>query len=211
MLWPAFPAPGKVRWRKAFPGIFRCRCSRSIRSRRRCGAAAFPGIRPASRPMRWRIALAEEHLRLGHSVHRSTPSIRSRRPRAAWRKLAARHRAQLKIIECVCADETIHRRRVEARSRNIEGNGRARLGPGASGGAPNTNPGPMSGWRWTPRRNRLSDCWRKRSAIWPERQPCCCEDRPRRSQRFHLCKTIVHATVRSLRTRGRADLDTVAM
>src|SRR6185436_5947579 len=32
-------------------------------------------------------------------------------PRAAGRKLAAGHGAELKIIECVCVDEAIHRRR----------------------------------------------------------------------------------------------------
>ena len=42
-------------------------------------------------------------------------------PRAAWRELAAKYRADLKIIECVCADLAIHRRRIEGRIRNIEG------------------------------------------------------------------------------------------
>lgn len=42
-------------------------------------------------------------------------------PRAAWRSLATRYRADLKIIECVCADEATHRRRIEARVRGIEG------------------------------------------------------------------------------------------
>ena len=65
-------------------------------------------------------ALAEEHLRLGQSVviDAVNPVEASR---AAWRNLGAKHRADLKIIECVCADETTHRRRVEARVRNIEG------------------------------------------------------------------------------------------
>jgi hypothetical protein len=27
----------------------------------------------------------------------------------------------LKIIECICADETVHRQRIEARVRNIDG------------------------------------------------------------------------------------------
>jgi predicted kinase len=42
-------------------------------------------------------------------------------PRAAWRTLAARNRADLRIIECVCVDQTTHRRRIEARIRGIEG------------------------------------------------------------------------------------------
>ena len=66
------------------------------------------------------VALADEQLRLGHSVIADAVNP-VEAPRAAWRGLAARHRVQLKIIECVCADEAIHRRRVEARRRNIEG------------------------------------------------------------------------------------------
>jgi predicted kinase len=66
------------------------------------------------------IALAEEHLRLGHSVIADAVNP-VEAPRAAWRNLAAKYRADLKIIECVCADETIHRRRIEARVRDIAG------------------------------------------------------------------------------------------
>lgn len=66
------------------------------------------------------VALAAEHLRLGHSV-----IIDAVNPveaaRAAWRGLAAKHRATLKIIECVCADEVLHRKRIEARIRSIRG------------------------------------------------------------------------------------------
>jgi predicted kinase len=66
------------------------------------------------------VTLADEHLRLGHSVivDAVNPVEASR---AAWRNLATKYRADLKIIECVCADETAHRRRVEARVRGIEG------------------------------------------------------------------------------------------
>jgi predicted kinase len=66
------------------------------------------------------IALADEHLRLGHSVIVDAVNP-VEVPRAAWRSLAAKHRADLKIIECVCADEAVHRRRVEARLRAIDG------------------------------------------------------------------------------------------
>ena len=66
------------------------------------------------------IALADEHLRLGHSVIADAVNP-VEAPRAAWRNLAAKYRADLKIIECVCADEAVHRRRIEARVRNIEG------------------------------------------------------------------------------------------
>jgi hypothetical protein len=40
---------------------------------------------------------------------------------AAWRGLAAGYCADLKIIECICADQATHRCRIEARVRNIEG------------------------------------------------------------------------------------------
>ena len=66
------------------------------------------------------ITLAEQHLRLGHSVIVDAVNP-VEAPRAAWRNLAAKYRAGLKIIECVCADETVHRRRIEARIRKIEG------------------------------------------------------------------------------------------
>jgi predicted kinase len=65
-------------------------------------------------------ALADEHLRLGHSVIIDAVNP-VEAPRAAWRRLAATHHAALKIIECVCADDAVHRRRVEARVRNIAG------------------------------------------------------------------------------------------
>ncbi len=66
------------------------------------------------------ITLAGENLQLGHSVIVDAVNP-VEAPRSAWRGLAARHRANLKIIECVCADQTVHRRRIEARVRNIEG------------------------------------------------------------------------------------------
>jgi predicted kinase len=65
-------------------------------------------------------ALAEEHLRLGHSVVIDAVNP-VEAPRAAWRNLSTKYRADLKIIECVCANEATHRRRVEARVRGIEG------------------------------------------------------------------------------------------
>jgi predicted kinase len=65
-------------------------------------------------------ALADEHLRLGHSVIIDAVNP-VEAPRAAWRNLAGKHGADLRIIECVCLDETIHRQRIEARVRDIEG------------------------------------------------------------------------------------------
>ena len=64
--------------------------------------------------------LAGEHLRLGQSVVIDAVNP-VEAPRAAWRILAAKYRAGLAIIECVCLDEAAHRRRIEARVRNIEG------------------------------------------------------------------------------------------
>jgi predicted kinase len=66
------------------------------------------------------ITMAEEHLRLGHSVIIDAVNP-VEAPRAAWRNLAARHQAGLRIIECLCTDEAIHRRRIEARVRAIDG------------------------------------------------------------------------------------------
>jgi predicted kinase len=66
------------------------------------------------------LALADEHLRLGHSVIVDAVNP-VEAPRAAWRKLAANYRVDLKIIECVCSDQAVHRQRIEARVRNIDG------------------------------------------------------------------------------------------
>ena len=65
-------------------------------------------------------ALASRQLYLGQSVIldsvASTESIR-----AQWRELAARHRAQWRVIECICLDASIHRTRLEQRQRSIPG------------------------------------------------------------------------------------------
>ena len=65
-------------------------------------------------------ALADEHLRLRHSliVDAVNPA---EAPRAAWRHLTTRHRVSLKIIECVCSDETVQRQRIESRVGSIVG------------------------------------------------------------------------------------------
>jgi predicted kinase len=65
-------------------------------------------------------AVADEQLKLGHSV--IIDAVNPVEPaRAMWRALAQKHAADLKIIECVCRDETLHRARVEARVRAIPG------------------------------------------------------------------------------------------
>jgi predicted kinase len=66
------------------------------------------------------IGLADEHLRLGHSVVVDAVNP-VEAPRVAWRNLAKKYRAGLKIIECICADEAAHRHRIEARVRSIDG------------------------------------------------------------------------------------------
>ena len=65
-------------------------------------------------------ALADENLRLRHTVIIDAVNP-VEAPRAAWRNLAAKHRVSLKIIECVCSDETIHRQRIEAPVHSIAG------------------------------------------------------------------------------------------
>ena len=41
--------------------------------------------------------------------------------RAMWRALSEQHHVPLKMIEIICSDEVIHRKRIEGRVRNIEG------------------------------------------------------------------------------------------
>ena len=65
-------------------------------------------------------ALAAENLRLGHSV-----IIDAVNPvdaaRAMWRNLSDTHRVPLTFIEVICSDATLHRQRIDARVRNIDG------------------------------------------------------------------------------------------
>jgi predicted kinase len=64
--------------------------------------------------------LAREHLALGHCVIIDAVNP-IEAPRARWRNLAASHQTILTIIECICANEAVHRQRIEERVRNIEG------------------------------------------------------------------------------------------
>jgi predicted kinase len=66
------------------------------------------------------LALADEHLRLRHSVIVDAVNP-AEAPRAAWRNLATKRRVSLKIIECVCSDETIQRQRIESGVGSIAG------------------------------------------------------------------------------------------
>jgi predicted kinase len=58
--------------------------------------------------------LADENLRLRLAVIVDAINP-AEAPRAAWRNLAAKHRVNLKVIECVCADDAILRQRIESR------------------------------------------------------------------------------------------------
>lgn len=64
--------------------------------------------------------LAERQLKLSQSVIldcvASTESIRSR-----WRELAYQYKASWLVLECICADESLHRERLAKRERNISG------------------------------------------------------------------------------------------
>lgn len=65
-------------------------------------------------------ALAAEQLAVGQPVVldsvATTETIRD-----PWRRTAAHHAAPLRVIECVCSDEHVHRSRLEQRRRDIPG------------------------------------------------------------------------------------------
>ena len=62
-------------------------------------------------------ALADENLRFRLSVIVDAVNP-VEAPRAALRNLARKHRVNFKVIECICADETILRQRIESRVHN---------------------------------------------------------------------------------------------
>lgn len=64
--------------------------------------------------------LADEQLKLGHSVIIDAVSgvIEAKE---MWRKLAEKHNLKLIIVECVCSDSKLHKKRIETRVRNIHG------------------------------------------------------------------------------------------
>jgi predicted kinase len=66
------------------------------------------------------LSLADEHLKLGHSVIIDAVSP-VEAARDMWRKVAATNHAQLVIVEVICSDERIHKQRIEKRVRNISG------------------------------------------------------------------------------------------
>jgi predicted kinase len=65
-------------------------------------------------------ALADEQLKLGLSVIIDAANV-VETARETWRTLAAEHGMKPTMIECVCADATVHRQRIEGRVRDIPG------------------------------------------------------------------------------------------
>lgn len=65
-------------------------------------------------------AVADGVLALGHRVIIDAVNA-VKEAREQWRLLAARHGVPVVFIEVVCSDASVHRRRLEGRSRGIEG------------------------------------------------------------------------------------------
>lgn len=64
--------------------------------------------------------LAEEQIKLGQSVVIDAVNAEEE-AKDVWRELATRCSANLIIIECTTSDETLHKKRLEARVRNLHG------------------------------------------------------------------------------------------
>ena len=64
--------------------------------------------------------LATEQLRRGQSAILDSVAT-FERMRERWRVLAREHGAQLRIVECLCSDEALHRARLATRQRGIPG------------------------------------------------------------------------------------------
>ena len=86
------------------------RCKLSPSASRSLGSAGYQLL----------TTLADRQLRLGQSVIldsvASTLSIR-----AEWCTLAQTYRAEWRVIECICSDESVQRDRMKVRQRNIPG------------------------------------------------------------------------------------------
>ena len=64
-------------------------------------------------------AIADAQLALGQTV--IVDAVNGVEPaKAMWRTLATKHRAPLKIVECVCSNTALHRERLGARHRGLE-------------------------------------------------------------------------------------------
>lgn len=64
--------------------------------------------------------LAGEQFKLGQSVVIDAVNAEEE-AKAVWRELATRYEANLVIVECATSDEVLHKRRIEARVRNLHG------------------------------------------------------------------------------------------
>jgi predicted kinase len=63
-------------------------------------------------------SLAEARLRLGQgAIVDAVNSVRH--AKTMWRRLAVRYRARLRVIECVCSDDDVHRRQLVKRRRGL--------------------------------------------------------------------------------------------
>lgn len=63
--------------------------------------------------------LVDAQLALGHgAIVDAVNAVAA--AKETWRTLAARHRVALKIVECRCSDEALHRARLEARRRGLQ-------------------------------------------------------------------------------------------
>jgi predicted kinase len=65
-------------------------------------------------------ALAADQLAVGQPVILDSVAT-TEAIREPWRRAAAHHAAPLRVIECVCSDERVHRSRLEQRRRDIPG------------------------------------------------------------------------------------------
>ena len=79
-------------------------------SRQDTGVAAYQVV----------VALANEHLQLGHSVIVDAVSP-IEAARDMWRKVAQANKARLVVVEVICSDMQLHKTRIEKRVRNIPG------------------------------------------------------------------------------------------
>ena len=64
--------------------------------------------------------LAKRQLMLGQSVILDSVAG-TKTIRRTWRQLAKHHKADWRVIECICSDESIHRSRLKERRRGIPG------------------------------------------------------------------------------------------
>lgn len=84
----------------------------------RCGIA--PSLETGVAAYEVVAVLAEHQLQLGLSVIADAVSS-GEVARQMWRAAASRAGADLKVLEVICSDETLHRERLGGRDRAIEG------------------------------------------------------------------------------------------